>query len=132
MKFLVVAACVLLTVQALTDEQREKLKEHSTACAKSTGVDPEAIANAKKGTFSDDEKFKDYLFCVSKKIGFQNEAGEIQKDVVKQKATVALKDEKLVDEIIKKCAVVKDTPQNTAFEVAKCYYENNAKHSSLV
>ncbi|XP_044745333.1 uncharacterized protein LOC123307181 [Coccinella septempunctata] len=131
MKFLVVAACAIIAVQALTDEQKEKLKNYSTACSESTGVDKEAITNARKGLFTDNEKYKDYLFCMSKKIGYQNEAGEIQKDVLREKALTALKDEKLVDNLIEKCAVAKDTPQNTAFETIKCYYENNPKHIPL-
>lgn len=115
-------------MQALSDEKKQKLKEYSAACSESTGVDQKLIEDARKGIFSEDAKFKEFLFCISKKIGSQNEAGEIQKDVIKQKLVAELKDEKLADSIVEKCAIAKDTPQETAFASAKCYHESKPKH----
>jgi hypothetical protein len=117
--------------QALTDEQKEKIKAYHKECSAQSGVDQELISKARKGDFTDDPKLKEHLFCFSKKAGFQNDAGDIQKDVLKTKLNAELKDEAATDKLIEKCAVKKATPQETAFDTIKCYYENSPTHVSL-
>lgn len=71
----------------------------------------------------DDAKLKEHLLCFSKKIGFQNEAGELQPEVIKAKISgdVPAADLQKANE---KCGTVKGaTPQQTAFNVLKCYSE---------
>lgn len=65
--------------------------------------------------------------CLSKKIGYQNEDGVLLKEVMRQKLLASLKDQKLVNSIIDECAIVRDTPQSTAFEATKCYFKKLPK-----
>lgn len=93
----------------------------SKECREKTGVSEELILKARKGEFTDDPKLKEHLFCFSKKIGFQNEAGEVQQDVIKAKigGDVAAED---LEKATQKCATIKSaTPEQTAFDVLKCY-----------
>ncbi|KAL3288141.1 hypothetical protein HHI36_002589 [Cryptolaemus montrouzieri] len=117
---------------ALTKKEIVKLKKYSKECAKITGVDKKLVINARRGVFSNDAKLKQQLLCSSKKIGFQNEAGELQLDVMKQKVQVQYKDPKVADVLIKKCAIQQNTPEETAFEIVKCYYKNTPNRFSLV
>nr|AXO78383.1 odorant binding protein 5 [Xylotrechus quadripes] len=136
MKFfvaLVASISVVLVAEAgLTDEQKQKLIAYHKECGAQSGVDKELIAKARKGDFSDDPKLKEHLFCVAKKIGSFNEAGEIQQQVLKPKITAALGDEALAQKLLDECAVKKDTPQDTVYAAVKCYYEKSPTHISVV
>ncbi|KAL3288144.1 hypothetical protein HHI36_002592 [Cryptolaemus montrouzieri] len=127
----VIFVCIFVATQALTDEQIHKLDTYREDCAKHTGVDKELAIKARNGDFVEDEKLKEHLYCFSKKIGFQNEAGDLQLDVIRQKLAQEIKDTKVLEDVVKKCAVKKDTPQETSFQVAKCYSEHKPKQSSV-
>nr|ALR72491.1 odorant binding protein 3 [Colaphellus bowringi] len=78
---------------------------------------------AAKGDYQDDMKLKKQILCFNKKVGLQDENGDIVLDVAKSKLFDIVKDEKKTMDILKKCAVKKDTPENTAFESAKCLHK---------
>lgn len=93
----------------------------SKECREKTGVKEELILKARKGEFVDDPKLKEHLLCFSKKIGFQNEAGELQPAAIKAKigGDIPAADLQKASE---KCSGIKrSTPQQTAFDVLKCY-----------
>ncbi|KAJ8934109.1 hypothetical protein NQ314_013567 [Rhamnusium bicolor] len=69
----------------LTPEQREMLLAIHNECVDQTGVTDDTVMRAMAGEFLEDPKFKEHLFCFTKKMGFQNEAGELQPDVIKEK-----------------------------------------------
>lgn len=76
---------------------------------------------AMDGEFTDDPKFKAYLLCFGKKMGFHTDAGGFQMDVIKAKLSSMVADQSLVDKILE-CAVEKGSPEDTAFEAAKCMH----------
>lgn len=94
---------------------------------KETQVDPQLIDDAKKGKFSDDIKLKAFFVCLSKKIGLVNDAGEIQKEVLKAKATQVLGDEATADKLQEECLVKKTSTEDTVFDTLKCYYEKKGQ-----
>lgn len=89
---------------------------------KESRVSEDAVKLAMIGNFPDDPAFKEHLFCMSKKVGLQNDAGEIQMNEVRSKISKYVDDPALAEKL-ENCAKQKDTPQQTAFEVAKCTYE---------
>lgn len=110
-------------LQGLTDEQKAKVQAISKECREKSGVKEELILKARKGEFIDDPKLKEHLLCFSKKIGFQNEAGELQPEVIKAKigADIPAAD---FQKAAEKCNSLKRTaPEQTAFDVLKCYSE---------
>nr|AIX97067.1 odorant-binding protein 21 [Dastarcus helophoroides] len=127
----VLALTFVVAVYGLTEEQKEKIKAYHKDCSASSGVNQDLITKARKGEFVEDPKLMEHLFCFSKKAGFQNEAGDIQTDVIKAKLGAEIKDSATVDQLIKKCAIKKATPQKTAFDTIKCYYESTPQHISL-
>nr|WQM40729.1 odorant-binding protein 9 [Xyleborus affinis] len=135
MKTIIVAVALvgsLLYANAdLTDEQKQKILANGKACVSETGVNPELIKEARQGKFTEDDKLKAFTFCMSKKIGFQNDAGEVQADVVKQKLGGALGNQDTANQIVQKCLVAKSSPQETAFQSFKCYYESTPTHLTV-
>nr|QOL70669.1 odorant-binding protein [Callosobruchus chinensis] len=79
----VICAVAVLVKAELTEEQKEKLKKHHQECLAETKVDEELVKKARQGDFTEDQKLKDHMFCVVKKIGFLDDAGEIKMDVLK-------------------------------------------------
>ncbi|XP_066262793.1 B2 protein-like [Euwallacea similis] len=135
MKTIIVAVALvgsLLSANAdLTDEQKQKILTNGKACVAETGVNPELIKAARQGKFTEDDKLKAFTFCMSKKIGFQNDAGEILADVVKQKLGGALGNQETANQIAQKCLVAQSSPQETAFHSFKCYYETTPTHLTV-
>ncbi|KAF7272390.1 hypothetical protein GWI33_014817 [Rhynchophorus ferrugineus] len=123
-----IAVCVTAD---LTDEQKQKIIAYGKECVTQTGVDKELVHKARQGSFTDDSKLKSFTFCISKKIGFQNDNGDAQADVIKQKLAAAINDADAADKLIAKCLEKKDTPEETAYETFKCYYENTPVHLSI-
>nr|AKK25143.1 odorant binding protein 19 [Dendroctonus ponderosae] len=128
---LTVATVVVFASADLTEEQKQKIVANGKACVAETGADPELIKAARQGKFADDAKLKAFALCMSKKSGFQNEAGEIQSDVVKQKLGLAIGDEAAAKKLVEKCLVSKGSGEETAIETFKCYYENTPTHIAV-
>lgn len=105
----------------LIEEIKQKIAANAKECITETGVDTELIKQARQGTFSDDPILKTFAFCMSKKSGFQNEAGEVQTDVLRTKLSQVLNSPEKANELIEKCLKKEKTPEDTAFETYKCY-----------
>ncbi|KAL1513933.1 hypothetical protein ABEB36_003271 [Hypothenemus hampei] len=127
MKFLVVGVFLfvaLVQVKALTDKQKELLAQHYKQCVELSKVDPTVLQKARSGDFANDDKLKQHILCIAKKSGFQNEAGVLQRSVIKTKLKEALKgDEVKTQELVNTCAVAKPDPKLQAFEAFKCIYQ---------
>nr|AXO78395.1 odorant binding protein 17 [Xylotrechus quadripes] len=117
--------CIFGAVQAgiITDEQKAKIIEFGKQCLEETHADEALVRKAANGEYVDDPSLKKHLLCFTKKAGFQNEAGDIQIETVRMKLNAITKNEKMTDDLITKCAVKKDTPEDTAFETLKCFHE---------
>ena len=116
----------------MTDEQKAKVKQAHDVCVKETSVSTELIIKGRNGDFVDDDKLKNFIFCFFKKIGFQNEAGEFQLNVIRAKLSSDYKPEE-VNKLIETCSGVKGkNPADKAFEAYKCYYKTASKHVSFI
>ncbi|VEN49322.1 unnamed protein product [Callosobruchus maculatus] len=122
----VICAVAVLVKAELTEEQKEKLKKHHQECLAETKVDEELVKKARQGDFTEDQKLKDHMFCVLKKTGFLDDAGEIKMDVLKAKVVSVIGEEK-AEKIISACAVKKDNGPETAFQMIKCYFAKAGK-----
>lgn len=105
--------------------------EHRKICSQQSGVDAKLVENARTGQFAEDTKLKDYLYCVGKRIGTVDEAGNLQHGVFRAKMALLLSNQELADKLDAKCFVAKGTVQETAFEVAKCYVETAPKGTAF-
>ncbi|XP_017783044.1 PREDICTED: B1 protein-like [Nicrophorus vespilloides] len=134
MKLFVVAVfCFIAAAQAhsLTDEQLAKLKAYKADCIASSGVTPDLVEKSKKGEFADDPKLKEFLFCIGKKIGFLNDAGDFQVDVMTAKIT-ANHGKDAADDVVSVCTAKKESSgPETSFALAKCLYEKSKQHITL-
>lgn len=67
----------------ITDEQRQKVREHAAACIKETGIDKESAQKLRDGDFSqNDEKTQLFAKCFMEKADFIDAQGNLKEDVV--------------------------------------------------
>ncbi|CAG4954887.1 unnamed protein product [Parnassius apollo] len=132
MKSFIVLAICLVAVQALTDEQKEKLKKHRTECLAETKANEEQVNKLKTGDFStENEELKKYVLCLMEKSELMTKDGKFKKDVALAKVPNPA-DKPTVEKLIDTCLANKgETPQDTAWNYAKCYHEKDPKHSIL-
>jgi hypothetical protein len=100
--FLVVAFALVATSLAKVDQER--FKKARAYC---------------ETQFKTDEEVAQYTFCLFKKMGFQNEAGEFQKDILRTNFLDVLTETK-IDEVLTKCTVKKATPEESALHAITC------------
>lgn len=89
-------------------------------CATESGIEEDVIKKTFAGDLVEDEKLKKHVLCVNRKLGFFNDDGEIQVEVIRK--TIG-EDIDNVDELVEKCTVDKGSPEDTAFSFAKCAAE---------
>ncbi|CAH1974551.1 unnamed protein product [Acanthoscelides obtectus] len=123
MKFLVVLGAILGLASAQSAAQMKLIMRLHNECKELTGINDALASGIMTGTFPDDETLKKHLLCIFKKSGSMSEDGYIQADVAQVVYEAALKDEDKAAEIVKACAVDKDTPENTALEMARCSWQ---------
>lgn len=103
-------------------ELKQKLQGMHETCVAETGVSADSLSAAMTGNFPDDPTLKEHVFCMSKKFGFQNGDGQLQVDTISGMISTYVPDP-TISESLMKCVVQRDTPQNTAIELAKCAYQ---------
>uniref|UniRef100_A0AAU8BFK7 General odorant-binding protein n=2 Tax=Conopomorpha sinensis TaxID=940481 RepID=A0AAU8BFK7_9NEOP len=130
MKCLVVFAVCLVLAQALTDEQKEKLKKHRTDCLAETKADVQLVDKLKTGDFkTENEPLKKYAQCMLIKSELMTKDGKFRKDVALAKVPNPA-DKANVEKLIDTCLANKgNTPQQTAWNYVKCYHEKDPKHA---
>ncbi|KPJ17734.1 B2 protein [Papilio machaon] len=133
MKYFVVFAICLVAVQALTDEQKEKLKKHRSECLAESKAVEEQVDKLKTGDFTNEnEDLKKYTLCLMVKSELMTKDGKFKKDVALAKVPNAA-DKPTVEKLIDACLANKgSTPQQNAWNYVKCYHEKDPKHSILI
>ncbi|XP_017783042.1 PREDICTED: uncharacterized protein LOC108567218 [Nicrophorus vespilloides] len=129
---LLVASVAFAHEVNLTEEQKAKLAEIKKECISSSGVALDEVEHAKKGVFAEDEKLKDFLFCLAQKIGFMDKDGQFKKDVITAKIT-ANHGEQIAKEVVDVCtAKTEVNGPETSLALAKCLSEKSKQHVSIV
>ncbi|RZC37728.1 PBP GOBP domain containing protein [Asbolus verrucosus] len=121
MKFLklIVSATFVVVVLATSPNSEKNADKMTIKCLKEI--------NGLKSLLSPDEwdkpenisKVKWFSFCFNKKMGYMNDAGEFQKDAIRKSLSDS-HGQKTIDNLLKKCAVKKATPEETAYHYQKC------------
>ncbi|KAJ8960262.1 hypothetical protein NQ318_003987 [Aromia moschata] len=111
-----------LTTQCLTPEQEDMLRTIHKECEAVTGVTEEVGHKAIAGEIPPDASIKQHALCFAKKMGCHNEAGDVQVDKIRENLKLVIPDDAVVEDLIAKCVVQQATPEDTAFETAKCIY----------
>nr|UTN00835.1 odorant binding protein [Semanotus bifasciatus] len=123
-EYIFILTCLLVVVLAqFSSEEVQNLLQYHEECKLKTNIDDYRVLNILTGTFPDDPLLRRHVFCLSKKFGIQNEAGEIQRREVREKLEKLVNNSEKIDEIIKTCIVQKDDPEQTAVDIARCYIE---------
>ncbi|XP_975686.2 B1 protein [Tribolium castaneum] len=114
----------IISIQAAAFNNPEDELRRSAACLEQSKVSSESIKNLQIGNFDDDERLKEYLFCVSKNAGYQDPAGHLQHEMIRLRFKGGRYSDDTINEVLQQCGHQKDTPQETAFQFMKCAYQN--------
>ncbi|XP_017783040.1 PREDICTED: B2 protein-like [Nicrophorus vespilloides] len=126
-------AFVALSNAHHTPEHTENIDVAKKECLASTGASEAAVDEAKKGNFADDEKLKEFFFCVGKKIGYVDEAGAYQVDAIKHQILAGHGNEEEAETLSKGCTqTAGSSPQESSFLLAKCLDEKSEHHFNLI
>ncbi|XP_046972294.1 general odorant-binding protein 56d-like [Vanessa cardui] len=134
MKTLLVLAICFIAVQALTIEQRKRLKDYRSQCfSLNSRVDRKLVNELRLGYFkTENEPLKKYVHCILMKAGLMTASGAFKKDVALAK-TLNLADKPEVKKLLDKCLVHKGrTPQQSAWNYSKCFYQHATKFNETI
>ncbi|XP_030764820.1 uncharacterized protein LOC115889043 [Sitophilus oryzae] len=113
------------------DEEAKQIIKNGRECLQETGVNRELVQKTRNGIFVEDPTLKEFAFCMGKKAGFINEAGDVQIDVLRKNTLKLIKDPVVVEKLVKLCGVKKETPQETSFYASKCFSKNSPGRLSI-
>ncbi|CAG9829120.1 unnamed protein product [Diabrotica balteata] len=116
------AVAFLSGIESLSEAEQAMMFSLHQKCLPISGATDEMAKQAMVGNFPEDPAFKEHVYCMSKGFGFFNENGEVNKIVVEAELQKRIADPALREEIKAKCLVMKETPQETAFQTAKCMF----------
>lgn len=121
MKTILCFFAVILAVQALTDEQKQKFRAIGDACIKSTGANQELIDKVRAGDHSsNDAQLPVFFDCVMTKIGVLDADGNFKLETAL--GFVTDEDKETVTNAINKCTKVAGAPSKiNTWEYNKCY-----------
>lgn len=112
------------------EQKNAKAKKYAAECLEETKIDGEKAKKIDAADFTDLTEDKDcYVKCFFKKVGFFNDAEEIQKDVMIKKLAVdeGVKNVKL-EELIEKCSLETGEDKcQLAFKIYHCYRSQKAE-----
>ncbi|KAK9892039.1 hypothetical protein WA026_018225 [Henosepilachna vigintioctopunctata] len=109
------------------EELAAKIQSHHQECSKSSKVDAQVLANARKGQIDESNvPLREHLFCYGKRANLINEAGDFQENVVKTKLQAQIKDSSAVDKVMETCKSVKKSDDLKLYfvQLVACYYKN--------
>ncbi|EFA02826.1 odorant binding protein C15 [Tribolium castaneum] len=126
MKMCVIFTLLLLVVLASAEEDNVgKIESVEKKCQEKTGVSEESLQKIMRLEEVDDPLVKENALCTLKAYGVMDDDGNIFPDKFEEK----LKPEIGADEakrVAEKCAVKKDSPEETAHQTLWCATEENA------
>ncbi|XP_018565051.1 uncharacterized protein LOC108906310 isoform X1 [Anoplophora glabripennis] len=131
MKTLFVFLCVAILgalAHHLPETEMRKLKEVHDSCQANptTHVDEKLLKKLKENV--EDKKVGTHLLCMAVKVGLLTQDGDLMKNVIRDKIVIATHDVSKVDEVLKKCAVKRETPEKTAIQMLVCFIDNGVHY----
>ncbi|CAH0551624.1 unnamed protein product [Brassicogethes aeneus] len=119
--FLIVLFVYGVNCNGATDIQKKLVRAHVKNCMAQTGTTQDIMAKVMSGVIVEDPRFIKLVFCVDKLSGFINEVGDIDKEVLELKTIQAIGTREKSIAMAEKCAQQKSTPEESAYELYKCY-----------
>ncbi|CAO1377802.1 unnamed protein product [Diamesa serratosioi] len=138
MKFIsaVLLLVALVGINAISMEQDQKntrAKKYAAECQEETKIDKEKAKKIDYADFSEvkenDDEAECYVKCFFKKVGFFNEADELQQEVMVKKLAVdeGVKNDKLEALILKCSQKTGENKCQLAYNVYHCYQTQKAE-----
>lgn len=81
------------------------------------------MMNAIKASKLDDPNAAKHILCMSKKLGYQDSEGKLVISQINKALSRTIRDKSKLEEVVSKCGVDKDSPEETAVYLWTCTYE---------
>uniref|UniRef100_A0A6M2DWP6 Putative pbp/gobp family n=1 Tax=Xenopsylla cheopis TaxID=163159 RepID=A0A6M2DWP6_XENCH len=133
MKFLAIAFMLFVAVSAVTEEQKERVRQYTTTCLERSGATADELKKFKVGETTDNvtNELKCFMKCFFEQSGFFNADGEFQTEVAQKKLSLGGENVDEVNAAIEKCKVETGADAcERAFNIYNCY--RNTRHVSIV
>ncbi|KAK9722342.1 PBP/GOBP family [Popillia japonica] len=122
-----IQTCLLFSVQAITDEQKNELRAIVEECKTSSGVSKEVLLKLKNGEITDEPPLRSFVSCLFRKLKFANADGTANVDRIRDRLPSGLTDDERTS-IINECLALKGTDStDTAFNIYRCYRQKTTK-----
>ncbi|KAJ8932141.1 hypothetical protein NQ314_014925 [Rhamnusium bicolor] len=117
-----------LFANQLPENEKQSLKRIHDHCQSNsaTNVDEDLLRKLPQNI--DNPQVGAHMLCMSVGAGLQKQNGQLDKDAIKNKISVVTQDKSLVDGLVTKCAVQKETPEKTAVTMWTCFVKNNVNY----
>lgn len=106
-----------LQSQVSNNNMREMLRN----CAIVSTIDNMILAGFSNGQFPEEENVKDYSLCVSRRLGYLNDADEFDLDVLRSNFGATFGRDK-VEDFVQRCYNPGPNSKHTAYNLIKCQY----------
>lgn len=110
--------------QNITPEQIRTLMTINQECMAQSGVSNAVITNTLMGNFNYDPKLAQHLLCMSQRLRLQDANGKIDRNVLRQRLSMLISDPSQVENLVNKCGVDQEAPEQTAFKAAQCFFSS--------
>lgn len=97
---------------------------NSVRCLRSSQVSVDSIKNIQVGQVDNDPKMKEYLLCMNKNAGIQDESGYFNNNMIEKTLRRGGFNDETIKEVLEACPKLKQTPEETAYEFMRCFYAN--------
>ncbi|KAI4468723.1 odorant binding protein-related [Holotrichia oblita] len=125
-----VQLCLILSAQALTEEQKDKVTKHGLKCLAETNVDISLVEKGQHGEFIDDPLLEEFVYCFLKASEIIDKDGHPRANKIKEKLSHDATASE-INKFLTKCVPTASTPQKRAAELWKCYWETSSVHIIL-
>nr|AWT23329.1 OBP2 [Hycleus phaleratus] len=122
----------LASIQCLSVDMLNKIKTWRGECIDETGNDRDFVVKAlTEHKYPDEAKFKDFILCMTKKFGVVDDQGNLHPEVFKKVLLSEGQSDAAADDLVKKCAVVKGSAEDSAFSMFVCHQNSAPKELQI-
>ncbi|KAJ8955669.1 hypothetical protein NQ318_008538 [Aromia moschata] len=114
----------------ITEDDKQRFKTLYSECQSDTvtKIADDVLERISRREHVHRDVFQVHHLCMSKKLGFQNETGQVDKEGVRKVLALGVVEEGILNKIVDKCAVQRDTPEETAEKLMKCFHKHVGRH----
>nr|QFO46766.1 odorant binding protein [Cylas formicarius] len=114
-----VLICSVYSQLQLPPERLQVVMKYNAECQKESKVPQMMLMNTLRGEFEEDDRLKNHLFCLGKRMNYIDGEGNFNETEIRKDMSTGLSNDR-IEVAVKECLVRKATPIQTAFDSIHC------------